>query len=103
MGKFVQVISIEKIDANQPACVEIEGHELAIFEKDGDYYALDNLCTHQGGPLCEGEIEEGEVECPWHGARFDITSGSVTVPPASQDVKSYPVRVSNGTIEVELV
>ena len=59
-------------------------------------------CTHRGGPLSEGEVEGHVVTCPWHGAKFDITSGEVLGPPAPAGVASYPTRVNGSDIEVEL-
>ncbi|HKJ69435.1 MAG TPA: non-heme iron oxygenase ferredoxin subunit [bacterium] len=102
MGKFAEVGKTTDISPDSPTCVEVEGTEIALFLHDGEYYAIDNTCTHQGGPLCEGVLEDGEVECPWHGARFDITSGDVIAPPAGQPVSHYNVRVSGDTLEVEL-
>ena len=64
--------------------------------------ALDNTCTHRGGPLTEGEISGHEVTCPWHGARFDVRTGEVVGPPAQQAVARYGVRVTESDIEVEM-
>ncbi len=82
--------------------VEVEGKELALFKIGGEFYAIDNTCTHQGGPLSEGMIEDDEVECPWHGATFNIKTGQVLCPPAATNVSSYNVRVTDEDVEIEV-
>ena len=69
---------------------------------DGEFFALDNLCTHEEGPLSEGEIEGHEVTCPWHGAKFDIRTGEVLCDPAYEAVGRHNVRVTGSDIEVEI-
>jgi len=75
---------------------------LALFNLGGTFYAIDNRCTHAGGPLGEGAVDGKVVTCPWHGSRFDITTGEVLGPPARRPVASYPVRVQEREIFVEL-
>src|SRR5687767_686298 len=70
-------------------------------ENDG-YYAIDDVCTHDGGPLGEGELFDCEIECPRHGARFDVRTGMVTSLPAVVPVSTYPVTVENGDISVQV-
>lgn len=82
--------------------IEARGREIAIFNCGGEIFALDNECTHVGGPLCDGEIEGGKVVCPWHGAEFDIRTGRALAPPAEEDVKSYRVVVDDGVVKVEI-
>ena len=99
---YVPVAATEALDDQGTLCVEKRGKELALFKQDGDYYVLDNTCTHQGAPLCDGYLEEGEIECPWHGARFDVTTGEATAPPAMEGVTRYNLRIRDNQIEVEL-
>ena len=102
MPEFLKVATTDEIPAGQAKLVEINGIEIAIFNISGSYHAIDNTCTHVGGPLCEGEIAGAEVTCPWHGAVFDVTSGQVLGPPAASSVKRYNVRVEGADIEVEV-
>ena len=102
MPQFVRVASTEEIPDGQAKLVEVDGNEIAVFNVDGSFHAIDNSCTHVGGPLCEGEISGAEVTCPWHGAVFDVTSGQVLGPPAGSDVNRYNVRVSGSDIEIEV-
>jgi nitrite reductase/ring-hydroxylating ferredoxin subunit len=102
MPEFKKVATADEIPAGRAKLVEVNGKEIAIFNVDGSYHAIDNTCTHLGGPLCEGEIDGDEVTCPWHGAVFDITSGHVLGPPAPESVARYNVRVEGADIEVEV-
>ena len=71
--------------------------------RSGRYYAIDDTCTHRGGPLSEGEVDGTTVTCPWHGARFDVRNGTVLNPPAAKGVCSYSVRVDGNDIKVEVL
>jgi NAD(P)H-dependent nitrite reductase small subunit len=102
MAKFVRVASKSEIADQSAKSVEVEGKTIALFNLGGEFYAIDNTCTHKGGPLCEGIIEGDEVECPWHGAHFSIKTGEVTAPPAMDNVARYPVQVSGDDIEIEI-
>ena len=102
MGDYVKVAQANEIEPNHAKLVEVQGKNIALFNVDGKFYAIDNTCTHRGGPLSEGELEGDEVTCPWHGARFKVTSGEVLRPPAPQGVNSYKVRVNGQDIELEL-
>lgn len=77
-------------------------HSLALINVDGRIYAIDDRCTHDGAPLSEGTLDGCTLICPWHNAEFDVTCGKVLCPPASEDVKTYPVFVNGDSIEVEL-
>ncbi len=102
MGNFTKVASVQEISPGQSKQVEAGGHTIALFNLGGSFYAIDNTCTHSGGPLAEGFVEEGQVECPWHGARFDVKTGAALTPPAFEGVASYKVRVNGQDVEVEL-
>lgn len=83
-------------------CKELNGTKIAIVKIRDSYYAIDNTCTHAGGSLCDGTLLDAVVQCPLHGAKFDVTNGGVVGPPATRMVASYAVRVSGDTIEVEV-
>ncbi|HSP62862.1 MAG TPA: non-heme iron oxygenase ferredoxin subunit [Pyrinomonadaceae bacterium] len=102
MPEFKTVAKSEDIPAGQASMVEVDGKEIALFNVGGSFHAIDNTCTHVGGPLCEGEIEGNEVTCPWHGAMFDVTTGQVLGPPAASNVNRYNVRIDGPDIEVEV-
>lgn len=101
MGKPVKVA--EQTDLNPGECtvVEVEGKTLALFNVDGTYYAIDNTCLHRGGPLGEGELEGNVVTCPWHGWRYDVSTGANVNNPAVK-VACFPVRVEGPSIFIEV-
>ena len=102
MPEFKRVAKIEDISAGQASMVDVDGREIALFNVGGSFHAIDNTCTHVGGPLCEGEIAGSEVICPWHGAMFDVTTGQVLGPPAASNVGRYNVRVDGPDLEIEV-
>ena len=102
MPEFVKVATVDEVPAGQARLVEVNGQEIALFNLDGAFHALDNSCTHVGGPLCEGEITGTEVTCPWHGAVFDVTSGQVLGPPAASNVDRYNVVVEGADVKIEI-
>jgi nitrite reductase/ring-hydroxylating ferredoxin subunit len=102
MAGFVKVGTTGDLASGQGKKVEADGKKIALFNVDGTYYAIDDTCTHRGGPLSEGELTGTEVTCPWHGAIFDLTTGKVLGPPATKGVTRYNVRVSGSSIEVEV-
>jgi nitrite reductase (NADH) small subunit len=102
MGKFVKVATTGVIAPGESKLVDAAGKKIALFNVDGTFYAIEETCTHRGGPLSEGIFKGTKVTCPWHGAVFDVTSGSVLGAPAPRDVARYDVRVSGEDIEVEL-
>jgi nitrite reductase/ring-hydroxylating ferredoxin subunit len=102
MAEFVKVATTDEVSPGQARLVEAGGKEIALFNVACSFHAIDNNCTHVGGPLCEGELNGTEVTCPWHGATFDVTSGQVLGPPAGAPVSRYNVRVAGPDIEIEV-
>ncbi len=102
MAGFVKVAKTDEISPGHGKLVEAGGKKIALFNVEGDFYAIDDTCTHVGGPLSEGSLDGKEVTCPWHGAIYDVTSGKVLSPPAPQGVARYDVRVEGSDIEVEV-
>jgi 3-phenylpropionate/trans-cinnamate dioxygenase ferredoxin component len=98
--KFVTVAKVGEIPPGGVKVVRLDDEEIAIFNLAGRYYAMDDVCTHDGGPLAEGVIDGEVIECPRHGARFDIKTGAVLAMPATLPVPTYAVRVEGGEIQV---
>lgn len=82
--------------------VEADGRRLALCNTGEGIYAIDDVCTHDGGPLDQGKLEGKEIECPRHGARFDVTTGRALCLPAIRPVKTYATRLTGEAIEVEI-
>lgn len=102
MAKWIRVARADELEDRVGICVEIGEQPIAIFSVDGELFAIDDECPHSMGPMSEGAVEGHEVECPWHAARFDLRSGKVLCAPAVTDLATYPVRVVDGMVEVEL-
>jgi 3-phenylpropionate/trans-cinnamate dioxygenase ferredoxin component len=102
MGEYVKVAKTGEIALGTGKYVEVQGNLIALFNLNGNFYAIGNTCTHRGGPLAEGVIDGDEVTCPWHGARFKIPTGEVLGPPAPTGVPQYNLRVQGDDIEVEV-
>ena len=102
MGEYVKVARAGEIETNHSKLVEVQGRKIALFNVGGKFHAVDNACTHRGGPLSEGKLEGDKVICPWHGAKFNVSSGEALSPPAVQGVGSYKVRVNGPDVELEL-
>jgi glycine betaine catabolism B len=80
---FVKVADTIEIKPSQMKAVKADGENICIINVEAKYYAIGNVCTHEGGPLADGTLDGYEVECPWHGSKFDVRTGEVTNPPAS--------------------
>ena len=97
---FVKVADTKDIPSSQMKSVEVSGEKICVVNVEGKYYAIGNVCTHVGGPLAEGTLEGYEVECPWHGSKFDVRTGEPTKPPARQSVPAYEVKLEGNNILV---
>ena len=101
-GKFVGVAKLKDVHEGSPHCAEVDGVRIAVFKIGGRYYAIDNRCSHEGGPLCHGILDGTVVDCPWHGSEFDVTSGAVVKPPARTPQRTFPVCVNGDSLEVQI-
>jgi len=99
---FTKVATVEEIAPGTARQVTINGRKLALFNVGGAIYAIDDTCSHRGAPLSEGECEGTEVICPWHGARFDLSSGSHLSPPARAGVAAFKVQIVGNEVHVDL-
>jgi 3-phenylpropionate/trans-cinnamate dioxygenase ferredoxin subunit len=97
---FVKVCDLSDLEENRTAEIEANGIRILVVRVDGSVFALENICTHDGGSLGGREVVQGEIECPRHGAKFNVKSGEATQLPAVADIKTYGVRVENGSVYV---
>ena len=102
MAKTVKVAQTGDLAPGTSKVVQADGLSIALFNVEGTFYAIDNTCTHRGGPLGEGALSGDTVECPWHGAHFNVKTGAVTAPPAGAGVRSFPVKVEGSDVLVEV-
>ena len=102
MKEMTRVASTKDIRPGEGVAVDVGGNRIAVFNIDGMFYAIGDTCSHQGGPLSQGKVQDWTVTCPWHGAQFDIRTGNVLRPPAPAGVPSYKVVVEGDEIKVEV-
>lgn len=100
--EFVGVAQAKDLPNGERLFLEIDDQPIVIFNIAGTYYAIADLCSHDDGPLGDGELDGLEVICPRHGARFDLRTGKVLSLPAIVDIPAYPVRVVDGEIQIGL-
>ncbi|HXR56049.1 MAG TPA: non-heme iron oxygenase ferredoxin subunit [Casimicrobiaceae bacterium] len=100
MSDWVDVVAEDALPPGEWTTADVDGTDVAVFNLDGRYYAIENVCTHDGGVLTGGDVEGQVIVCPRHGARFSIVTGEVLAPPAYEDVRTFPVRVEGGIVQV---
>jgi 3-phenylpropionate/trans-cinnamate dioxygenase ferredoxin subunit len=98
--EFVTLAETSEVVPGQVKVYEVQGRRIALCNVDGTFYAIDDVCTHDGGPLDQGELVGHQIECPRHGARFDVRSGRALALPAVMPVRSYAVLVEDGVVKV---
>ena len=99
---FVKVARVDEVPEGGVHYVEANGAPIVLCKVEGKVFAVGNLCTHDDGPLGGGTLDDHQIECPRHGARFDIRDGSVVCLPAAVPIPSYPVQVIDGAIWVKV-
>lgn len=98
--EFVEIAPASELPSGERLFVEIEGKSIVIFNIAGQLFAIGDICTHDDGPLGDGDLEGYNIVCPRHGAEFDVRTGKVMQMPAVVDIPAYPVRVVDGMIQV---
>ena len=99
---FQRVASVSDIPAGVTKVFEVGDRAVAVCNVSGDLYAIEDVCTHDGSSFEQGELDGCEIECPRHGARFDVRDGSATELPAVVPVDTFPVRIEGDDIEVDV-
>ncbi len=102
MPQFVHVASTSDIPDPGKLLVEVDGEMIALFHVGKSFYAIDDVCTHDGGPLVDGELNDHTIACPRHGAKFDIRTGAALSMPAIRPTLAHDVKVEDGAISVRL-
>jgi nitrite reductase (NADH) small subunit len=101
--EFVKVANASDLPTGQALLVEVNGRSVALFNVNGEIYALDNTCAHRGGPLCEGFIDPNDltVQCPWHGWTYSLATGTSLFNPLAR-VEKFEVRVEGDEVKLSL-
>ncbi len=100
MADWIDVMAESALAEGGHVLVDVDGYDVAIFKLDGELYAIEDVCSHDGAEIASGELQGDEIVCPRHGARFCIKTGQVKCAPAYEDVATFPVRVVHGRIMV---
>lgn len=100
MSDWVDVARLDAFPPGTVRAVDVDGRPLAVFNVDGHFHAIEDMCTHEAQALSEGDIDGDVVICPLHGARFSILTGEALTPPAYEPVPTFPVRIEAGMVQV---
>ena len=100
MGTWLDVAGSDELAPGARRVVDMDGVAVVVFNLDGEYFAIKDECTHDSGDLAGGKLEGEVIICPRHGARFSVKTGTVLGPPAYEDVRTFPVRVEGGKVQV---
>ena len=100
MSEWTDVAAAAEFEPGEHRVIDIDDVTIAVFNLDGDFFAIEDVCTHDFGTLTGGCVEDGRIMCPRHGARFDIRTGEALTPPAYEPVTTFPVRVHDGVVQV---
>jgi metal-sulfur cluster biosynthetic enzyme/nitrite reductase/ring-hydroxylating ferredoxin subunit len=102
MPEFIHVAEVADVSDPGKILVEVDGEMIALFHVSGSFYAIDDVCTHDGGPLVDGELQDYTIACPRHGAKFDIRTGAALSMPAIRPTLAHDVKVENGSVSVRI-
>ncbi len=100
MKEWIDVAPASELAPGSRRVVDADGVRIAVFNVNGEFLAVEDLCTHDGGDLAGGELEGDAVVCPRHGAKFCLRTGAVLAPPAYEDIRTFPVRTEAGRVQV---
>ena len=100
MTDWTKVAPLEELPPGAVRTLDVDGTQIAVFNVDGNYYAIEDSCSHDGGVLSSGTLEGCELVCPRHGAHFSLKNGVALSPPAYEPVAVFPVRVVDGMLQV---
>lgn len=100
--EYLKVASVEELGDGQRKLLDIDGDPIVVFNIAGEYFAIADVCSHDNGPVGEGDLDGHAIACPRHGARFDLRTGKALGLPAVVDIPAYPVRVVGDEIQIGL-
>jgi len=100
VSDWLSVCRVEDLPPGSHRLLEVDGAQVAVFNLGGQYYAIEDVCTHDGGVLTGGAVEGDQIICPRHGARFSIRTGEALAPPAFDATAVFPVRIHDGHVQV---
>lgn len=102
MAEWVDILAQDEVPEDDVVGVQAGGRDLAVYGVEGEVYVTDNICTHGNARLCDGFLEDHEIECPLHQGRFDVRTGKAMCAPLTQDIRAYPVKIEAGKVWIEV-
>jgi len=102
MAEWIDVAAAADLPPGAHKVLTTPYAEIAVFNLDGELFAIEDICTHDGGELASGRCEGDQIICPRHGARFCIRNGKSLTPPAYEDIDTFPVRIENGIVQIDI-
>ncbi|MCD2453198.1 non-heme iron oxygenase ferredoxin subunit [Methylicorpusculum oleiharenae] len=100
MSEWIDVVSQNALSEGEHVVVDVDGVDVAVFNLEGSFYAIEDVCSHDGAEIASGELEGDEIICPRHGARFCVKTGQVKSAPAYEDIACFKVRIENERVQV---
>ena len=101
MSEWVNAVSTADLGPGENVIIEVDDAMIAIFNLAGEFFAIEDVCTHDGSEIASGCVIGEEIECPRHGAKFNIKTGAVTAPPAYEAIDTFPIRIVDGIVQVK--
>ncbi|MCX7083736.1 MAG: non-heme iron oxygenase ferredoxin subunit [Methylococcales bacterium] len=101
MSEWITVFNENALMNGENSVIDVDGTDVAIFKIDDEFFAIEDVCSHDGTEIASGELDGDEIICPRHGARFCVKTGAVKSAPAYEDIHSYPVRIVEGMVQIE--
>ena len=102
MSEWIDVVKTTDLPPGSRKVISCDAGEIAVFNLAGEFYAIEDICTHDGGELASGKCDGDQIICPRHGARFCIKTGKSLTPPAYEDVESFPVRIAADIVQIDI-
>ena len=101
MPEWINVFNENALMNGENSVIDVDGTDVAIFKIDDEFFAIEDVCSHDGTEIASGELDGDEIICPRHGARFCIKTGAVKSAPAYEDIHSYPIRILDGMVQIK--
>lgn len=100
MTDWIDVCDSNTLADNENILIDVDGTDVAIFKIKGRFYAIEDVCTHDGAEIASGQLQGDEIICPRHGARFCVKTGAVKCAPAYEDIDTFPIQIESGRVQV---
>ena len=101
MSEWINVFNENALMNGENSVIDVDGTDVAIFKIDDEFFAIEDVCSHDGTEIASGELDGDEIICPRHGARFCVKTGAVKSAPAYEDIHSYPIRILEGMVQIK--